>query len=142
MKIKVLIADDEKEFVDTLLARLEIRNFSVTAVYSGKAAIEMIEKLKFDVIILDVLMPEMDGIETLKLIKEKSPLTPVIMLTGEATVDNAIKGLKLGAFDFLIKPTDTERLAEKINQANAYKSEHEERIRQAEIENILRTKGW
>ncbi len=142
MKIKVLIADDEKEFVDTLLARLEIRNFSVTAVYSGKAAIEMIEKLKFDVIILDVLMPEMDGIETLKLIKEKSPLTPVIMLTGEATVDNAIQGMKLGAFDFLIKPTDTERLAEKINQANAYKSEHEERIRQAEIENILRTKGW
>ncbi len=142
MKIKVLITDDEKEFVDTLSARLEIRNFSVTAVYSGKAAIEMIEKLKFDVIILDVLMPEMDGIETLKLIKEKSPLTPVIMLTGEATVDNAIKGMKLGAFDFLIKPTDTERLAEKINQANAYKSEHEERIRQAEIENILRTKGW
>jgi DNA-binding NtrC family response regulator len=142
MKIKVLITDDEKEFVDTLSARLEIRNFSVTAVYSGKAAIEMIEKLKFDVIILDVLMPEMDGIETLKLIKEKSPLTPVIMLTGEATVDNAIKGMKLGAFDFLIKPTDTERLAEKINQANAYKNEHEERIRQAEIENILRTKGW
>lgn len=142
MKIKVLITDDEKEFVDTLSARLEIRNFSVTAVYSGKAAIEMIEKLKFDVIILDVLMPEMDGIETLKLIKEKSPLTPVIMLTGEATVDNAIKGMKLGAFDFLIKPTDTELLAEKINQANAYKSEHEERIRQAEIENILRTKGW
>jgi len=142
MKIKVLIADDEKEFVDTLLARLEIRDFSVTAVYSGKAAIEMIEKVKFDVIILDVLMPEMDGIETLKLIKEKSPLTPVIMLTGEATVDNAIQGMKLGAFDFLIKPTDTERLAEKINQANAYKNEHEERIRQAEIENILRTKGW
>ncbi|MDA3917679.1 MAG: response regulator [Deltaproteobacteria bacterium] len=142
MKIKVLIVDDEKEFVDTLSARLEIRGFSVTAVYSGKAAIEMIEKLKFDVIILDVLMPEMDGIETLKLIKEKSPLIPVIMLTGEATVDNAIKGMKLGAFDFLIKPTDTERLAEKINQANAYKSEHEERIRQAEIENILRTKGW
>lgn len=142
MKIKILIADDEKDFVDTLSARLEIRDFSVTAVYSGKAAIEMIEKLKFDVIILDVLMPEMDGIETLKLIKEKSPLTPVIMLTGEATVDNAIKGMKLGAFDFLIKPTDTERLAEKINQANAYKNEHEERIRQAEIENILRTKGW
>ena len=142
MKIKVLITDDEKEFVDTLSARLEIRNFSVTAVYSGKAAIEMIGKVNFDVIILDVLMPEMDGIETLKLIKEKSPLTPVIMLTGEATVDNAIQGMKLGAFDFLIKPTDTERLAEKINQANANKNEHEERIRQAEIENILRTKGW
>lgn len=142
MKIKVLITDDEKEFVDTLSARLEIRNFSVTAVYSGKAAIEMIGKVKFDVIILDVLMPEMDGIETLKRIKEQSPLTPVIMLTGEATVDNAIKGMKLGAFDFLIKPTDTERLTEKINQANADKNVHEERIRQAEIENILRTKGW
>jgi DNA-binding NtrC family response regulator len=142
MKIKVLIADDEKEFIETLAKRLEMRDFAVTTVSSGDAAIEIAEKINFDVIILDVQMPEINGIDALKKIKEKTPLTPVIMLTGEATVENAIQGMKLGAFDFLIKPTDTERLSEKIKQAYAHKHEHEERIRQAEIDNILRTRGW
>ncbi|MEN8211889.1 MAG: response regulator [Thermodesulfobacteriota bacterium] len=142
MKINVLIADDEKKFTDTLAKRLEMRNFTVTTVYSGEAAIEMTGKINFDVIVLDVQMPGITGIDVLKQIKNKTPLTPVIMLTGEATVDNAIKGMKLGAFDFLIKPTDTERLTKKLNQAYNLKNEHEERIRQAEIENILRTRGW
>lgn len=142
MKINVLIADDEKEFTDTLGKRLEMRDFTVTTVYSGEAAIEMTGKINFDVIVLDVQMPGITGIDVLKRIKNKTPLTPVIMLTGEATVDNAIKGMKLGAFDFLIKPTDTESLAKKLHQANHLKNEHEERIRQAEIENILRTRGW
>jgi DNA-binding NtrC family response regulator len=142
MKIKVLIADDEKEFIETLAKRLEMRDFAVTTVSSGDAAIEIAEKINFDVIILDVQMPEINGIDALKKIKERTPLTPVIMLTGEATVENAIQGMKLGAFDFLIKPTDTERLSEKIKQAYTHKHEHEERIRQAEIDNILRTRGW
>lgn len=142
MKIKVLIADDEKEFIETLAQRLELRDFSVTAVYSGESAIEMAEKIDFDVIVLDVLMPGMDGIEALKNIKKAKPLTPVIMLTGAATVENAIQGMKLGAFDFLMKPTETELLVTKISKAHALKTEHEERIRQAEIENILKTKGW
>ena len=142
MKINVLIADDEKEFTDTLTKRLEMRDFTVTPVYSGEAAIEMAGKINFDVIVLDVQMPGLTGIEVLKQIKGKIPLTPVIMLTGEATVENAIKGMKLGAFDFLIKPTDTELLTKKIHQAYNLKNEHDERIRQAEIENILRTRGW
>jgi DNA-binding NtrC family response regulator len=142
MKINVLIADDEKKFTDTLAKRLEMRDFTVTTVYSGEAAIEMTGKINFDVIVLDVQMPGITGIDVLKQIKNKTPLTPVIMLTGEATVDNAIKGMKLGAFDFLIKPTDTEHLTKKLHQAYNLKNEHEERIRQAEIENILRTKGW
>ncbi len=142
MKIKVLIADDEKEFIETLAQRLEMRDFAVTTVDSGGAAIEIAEKINFDVIILDVQMPEINGIEALKKIKEHTPLTPVIMLTGEATVENAIQGMKLGAFDFLIKPTEMDRLADKIKQAHAHKHAHEERIRQAEIENILRTRGW
>lgn len=142
MKINVLIADDEKEFTDTLSKRLEMRNFTVTPVYSGKAAIEMAGKINFDVIVLDVQMPGISGIEVLKQIKGKIPLTPIIMLTGEATVDNAIEGMKLGAFDFLIKPTETELLTKKIQQAFNLKNKHEERIRQAEIENILRTRGW
>ena len=142
MKIKVLIADDEKEFIETLAQRLEMRDFAVTTVDSGGAAIEIAAKINFDVIILDVQMPEINGIDALKKIKEATPLVPVIMLTGEATVENAIQGMKLGAFDFLIKPTEMDRLSDKIKQAHAHKHAQEERIRQAEIENILRTRGW
>jgi len=142
MKIKVLLVDDEKEFVNALAQRLELRGISATTVYSGKGAIEIVEKIDFGVIVLDVLMPEITGIDALKKIKKIKPNTPVIMLTGQATVENAIKGMKLGAFDFLMKPADTELLFEKITQAYTLKFEHEERIRQAEIENILKTKGW
>ncbi len=142
MKIKVLLADDEEEFVKTLAQRLELRDFSVTTVFSGKSAIDMAEKIDFDVIILDILMPEITGIDALKEIKKFKPLTPVLLLTGEATVENAIKGMKMGAFDFLMKPADTDLLVKKITQANILKQEHDERIRQAEIENILKTRGW
>jgi len=142
MKIKVLLADDEEEFVETLAQRLELRDFSVTTVFSGKSAIDMAEKIDFDVIILDILMPEITGIDALKEIKKFKPLTPVLLLTGEATVENAIKGMKMGAFDFLMKPADTDLLVKKITQANVLKQEHDERIRQAEIENILKTRGW
>ncbi len=142
MKIKVLIVDDEKEFVTTLAQRLELRDLSVTAVYSGEGAIEMAEKIDFGVIILDVQMPGLSGIDALKQIKKVKPNTPIIMLTGQATVENAILGMKLGAYDFLMKPTDTELLIEKITKAYNFKHEHEERIRQAEIENIIKTRGW
>lgn len=142
MKIKVLIVDDEKEYCDTLAERLEMRDFSVTRVYSGKGAIEIAEKIDFDVIILDILMPEVTGIDVLRQIKKAKPLTHIILLTGEATVENAIQGMKLGAFDFLMKPADTDNLSERIIEAHALKHEHEERIRQAEIENILKTRGW
>jgi len=142
MKIKVLIADDEKDFIETLAERLELRDFSVTTGFSGKEAIEIVEKIDFAVIILDVLMREITGMGALSKIKTIRPLTPIIMLTGEATVNNAIEGMKQGAFDFLMKPADTELLVEKINQAYTIKQEQEERIRQAEIEHILKTRGW
>ncbi len=142
MKTKVLVADDEEEFVKTLAERLEIRGFSVTTVCSGEGAVEIVKKIDFDVIVLDVLMPEVSGIDALAQIKKEKPLIPVIMLTGEATVENAILGMKMGAFDFLMKPADTDSLSEKILHAHALKHEHEERIRQAEIENILKTRGW
>jgi len=142
MKIKILLADDEEDFIKTLAQRLELRDFSITTVFSGESAIAMAEKIDFDVIILDVAMPEISGIDALQEIKKFKPLTPIIMLTGEATVQNAIKGMKLGAFDFLMKPADTELLVEKITQAYALKQEHDERIRQAEIDNILKTRGW
>ena len=142
MKIKILLVDDEKEFIKTLAQRLKIRNFAVTTVYSGQDAIDIVKENDFDVIILDVFMPEITGIDALKQINKIKPLTQIILLTGAATVENAIQGMKLGAFDFLMKPANTELLVEKITQAHALKHEHEERIRQAEIENILKTRGW
>lgn len=142
MKTKVLLVDDEKDFVDAMGERLKLREFNVTIAYSGKTALEMIEKVSFDVIVLDVMMPEMTGTEALRRIKDINPLLQVIMLTGAATVENAIEGMKLGAYDFLLKPASADELAEKINGAKTIKAEHDERIRQAEISKIIASKGW
>ena len=142
MKIKVLLVDDEKDFVGTLADRLEVRDFDVKTCFSGDDALNLVKEHEFDVIVLDVLMPGKDGIETLKEIKNLKPLLHVIMLTGNATVETAIEGMKLGAFDYLMKPTETEDLVQKITRAHNLKAEHEERIRKAEINNIIKRKGW
>jgi DNA-binding NtrC family response regulator len=142
MQIKVLLVDDEKEFVETLAQRLEIRDFDVKTSLSGEECLELVREDDFDVIVLDVLMPGKGGIETLKEIKHLKPLVHVIMLTGHATVETAIEGMKIGAFDYLMKPTDTEDLVKKITEAGHLKAAHEERIRKAEINNILKRKGW
>jgi len=142
MKIRVLLVDDEKEFVEALSERLELRLFDVKTSYTGDEAIRLIQQEDIDVIILDVLMPGKDGIATLTDIKKLKPLTQVIMLTGNATVETAINGMKLGAYDYLMKPTETEDLVNKINSAAKLKREHEERIQQAEIQNIIKKRGW
>jgi len=142
MKIKVLLVDDEKEFVDPLAERLEVRDFEVTRAYNGDEALERIAHAEVDVVILDVLMPGKDGIETLLEIKKAKPLVEVIMLTGHATVEAAIEGLKRGAYDYLRKPVETKALIEKIVLAYKRKMAHEERIRQAHIENIMLRRGW
>jgi two-component system response regulator CpxR len=92
--------------------------------------------------VLDVLMPGKDGVATLKEIKQAKPILEVIMLTGHATVESAVEGMKIGAFDYLMKPTETKDLVEKIANAYKRKAEQENRIRQAEIERILLRKGW
>ena len=142
MKIRVLLVDDEKEFVEALAERLEMRNFEVFIAFTGKEALSAIREKEQDVIVLDVKMPGMDGIDVLREIKRSKPLVEVIMLTGFASVPSAIEGMKLGAFDFLLKPTETKDLIEKIEKAHARKAEQEERIRQAEISGILKRKGW
>jgi len=142
MKTKVLLVDDEKEFVESLSARLELRLFDVKTAHSGDDAVRLVEHEDVDVVILDVLMPGKDGIETLTEIKKQKPLVQVIMLTGNATVETAISGMKRGAFDYLMKPTETEDLVDKINRAAKLKREHEERIQQAEIQNIIKHRGW
>jgi DNA-binding NtrC family response regulator len=142
MKIRVLLVDDEKEFVESLSERLELRLFEVKTCFNGDDAVNLLQQQDVDVIILDVLMPGKDGIATLTEIKKFKPLTQVIMLTGNATVETAINGMKLGAYDYLMKPTETEDLVNKINSAAKVKREHEERIQQAEIQNIIKQRGW
>jgi len=142
MKIRILLVDDEKEFVDALSQRLELREFDAKTATSGDEALNLIQKEAFDVIVLDVLMPGKDGIATLKEIKNLNPLAQVIMLTGHATVETAIAGMKFGAYDYLIKPTETAALVNKIQGAYKLKAEHDERIRQAEIDNIIKRRGW
>jgi DNA-binding NtrC family response regulator len=142
MKIKILLVDDEKEFVDTLSERLEMREFDVSVAYSGVAAIGLLDDQSFDVIVLDVLMPGMDGIETLKRMKELAPLTQIIMLTGNATVGNAISGMKHGAYDFLLKPVETRAFVKKINAAFDIKNAQHKRIAMARIEDIVTRRGW
>jgi DNA-binding NtrC family response regulator len=142
MDVKVLLVDDEREFVETLSERMEARGLKVARAYSGDECLEQIPDEKPDVVILDVLMPGKDGIETLREIKQKYPLIEVMMLTGHGTIETAIDGLKLGAYDYLMKPTETADLIAKILRAYARKSEQEERIRRAEIDKIVATKGW
>ena len=142
MTIRVLLVDDEEEFVATLAQRLEIRDFDVTTALSGADALERTEDTEIDLVILDVQMPGVDGLEVLREIKQRKQLIEVIMRTGNATVQTAIDGMKLGAFDFLLKPTETEELVEKINRAFSRKAEHDQRIREAEIDDIVKRRGW
>ena len=142
MEIRVLLVDDEKDFVETLAQRLEVRDFDVKTSFSGDEALNLVQEHDSDVIVLDVLMPGKNGIDTLRELKCMQPLVHVIMLTGHATVETAIEGMKLGAYDFLIKPTATTDLLEKITKAHKLKAEHENRIRKAEINGIIKRWGW
>ena len=137
MKIRVLLVDDQEQFVQLMTERLTVRDYDVTSSLSGEEALEKVKGYNFDVVILDMLMPGIDGIETLREIKSMKPLTEVIVLTGHAAVDTAIAGMKLGAFDYLEKPCETEDLASKIDKAYQRKAEQEGRIRAAKVADVL-----
>ena len=133
MKARLLLVDDEEQFVETLSERLSMRDYDVTTSLTGEDAIEKITNYNFDVVILDVRLPGISGTEVLREIKNLKPLIEVIMLTGHGTVEMAIEGMKLGVFDFLIKPCETEDLTEKIDKAHDRKADQEDRIRTAKI---------
>ena len=137
MQAKILIVDDEKEFADSLAERLVMRDYEVSTASDGKEAVEKITGHNFDVVILDVAMPGMGGIETLREIKRLKPLTEVIMLTGHGTVETAVEGMQLGALDYLMKPCETDALIAKINRGYAKQTEHEARILEARVKEII-----
>jgi DNA-binding NtrC family response regulator len=138
----VMLVDDEAPFLETMTKRLAKRSLNVKTALSGQAALETLEKNpNIDVIILDVKMPGMDGIETLGKIKAGYPLAEVIMLTAHATVESAIEGMKLGAFDYLMKPCDLDQLMSKVQEATRKKRDHEEKIRVARVKEALTKYG-
>jgi DNA-binding NtrC family response regulator len=113
----VLLVDDEAEFLDTLVKRIKKRDVNVTGVESGEKALAFLGEQAVDVVVLDVRMPGMDGIETLRELKKRHPLVEVIMLTGHASLEVAIEGMELGAFDYLMKPIDIDELLYKLEDA-------------------------
>ena len=134
----IMLVDDEVSFVKTLAKRLEKRNIETLTAFSGEESLKILKTHQnLDVVVLDVKMPGMDGLEALKRIKMELPLIEVIMLTGHATIESGIKGMKLGAYDFLMKPRDIEELISKVEDAANKKREHEEKIMDAERKDIL-----
>jgi DNA-binding NtrC family response regulator len=113
----VLFVDDEIEFLETLIKRMKKRGITASGVKSGQEALGFLAENQADVIVLDVRMPGMDGIQTLREIKKGNPLVEVIMLTGHASLEVAREGMEIGAFDYLMKPVDIDELIYKLEDA-------------------------
>ena len=115
--LKILLVDDEEEFVTTLAERLELRGLQARAALNGEAALQMIEADTPQIVILDVMMPGIGGFEVLRRIKAQHPQLPVILLTGRGSEKEGVKGMQLGAFDYLMKPLNIEELIKKMQEA-------------------------
>ena len=129
-EFSALLVDDEQAFLETLIKRLGKREVAAIGANSGSEALAVLEQKAVDVVVCDVRMPEMDGIETLRQIRQRFPLVEVILLTGHANMEVAVEGMELGAFDYLMKPVDIDELLYKMQDAYKKKSIQEEKIRQ------------
>lgn len=121
-KMKVLVVDNEVEFASTLAERLRLRKIEAESVFSGEDALPAVSRFQPDVIILDLDMPDITGLEVLSLVKSVDPAIEVILLTGHGSFDAGLTGMELGAFDYIIKPVDLTQLLEKITEAYALKN--------------------
>ncbi len=117
MQVRVLVVDDEKDFATAIVERLAKRGFLSSAVFSGLQALEAVQGMKYDVVLMDLKMPGMDGLQTLQAIRQIEPDLPILILTGHGTVASGIGGMQLGAADFLQKPVPIERLCSAIEAA-------------------------
>jgi DNA-binding NtrC family response regulator len=135
--MRVLLVDDEPEFLETLEKRMKKRQVTVHGVRSGEAALEFLQENPVDVVVLDVRMPQMDGIEALRQMKKAHPLIEVILLTGHASMEVAVEGMEYGAFDYLMKPMDIDELLFKVEDAVQKKRIQEEKIRR--MEEVMKT---
>lgn len=139
---KVLLVDDEKDFVETLATRLETRGLNVDIAECGETGIQKAQEKSYDAVVLDLAMPGMDGVETLKKLREQNPDVQVILLTGRATPSKAVEAMKSGALDLLEKPVDIKVLAERIEDAATKKMRLTEERLNKDMKDIMREKGW
>lgn len=139
---KVLIVDDEAEFTEALAERMESRGISVDTAASGPDALKKAGDRSYDAIILDLSMPEMDGMETLKHLLSKNPDLQVIVLTGYATIEKGVEAIKKGAMEFLKKPGDLQELIDQIHRAKAQKMVLVEKRIEGKLQDILERQGW
>jgi len=121
MPAKVLIVDDEKDFLDIMAERMGARGMAVSTATSAENALKMVLKKDYDAVIMDLMMPEMDGFKALKLFKETRPDVPIILLTANVPEEKCIEAIKLGAMDVIEKPADLNLLTQKIKDAKARK---------------------
>lgn len=142
MSEKVLLIDDEQDFLDIMSERMQARDIDVTTASSAKDAIGLVESGGYDAIILDLQMPEMDGLQALEKFKAINPNLQVILLTGHATVEKGVQAIKLGATDVMEKPANIQSLIEKIKKAHAQKIILVEKETEAKIRAILGSKAW
>jgi DNA-binding NtrC family response regulator len=142
MSEKVLLIDDEKDFLEIMSERMRNRDIDVTTASSAKDALDLAAQGSYDAIILDLQMPEMDGLQALEKLKAINPDLQVILLTGHATVEKGVQAMKLGASDVMEKPADIQVLTEKIKKAHAKKIILVEKETEAKIRSILSSKAW
>ncbi len=129
---RILLVDDEERFRTTLAKRLSEKGYQVADVGSGNEALDYIRDNHVDVMVLDIKMPGLDGIETLGEVKVNDPGIEVVLLTGHGTVETAIEGMRAGAYDYLMKPCEIDELMEKIDGAFEVKTKRDERLKKAE----------
>lgn len=142
MAEKILLVDDEKEFLDVMSERMKARGMDVTTAESAQEALQKVESGGYDAIVLDLMMPGVDGIETLKALKKSQPELQVILLSGQATLEKGVEAMKLGAMDFMEKPADLNELTEKIKTAQAKKMVVVEQQLESKLKDIINAKGW
>ena len=141
-KNRVLLVDDEEEFVRALAKRLTAKGFNVESSGDGESAVEKVKQSDFEVIVLDLAMPGMDGLETLKRLRQINSDLQVILLTGHGTIRSGVEAMKVGATDFLEKPAEFPELLAKIREAVARRMVLVEKRREEQVSDILRGRSW
>ena len=135
-KIKLLIVDDEEKFLESIAKRLEMRDFDVRTATRGAQAVEIAREEKFDLALLDLKMPGMDGKQVLEILKKEHKHIEVIILTGHGSIDSAIESTRLGAFGYLPKPYELEKLLETLQKAFQARMEKKFKVDQARMDKL------
>ncbi len=142
IKARILIVDDEEDFATALAERMVNRGFSVDTAFSGSEALEFVQSKPYDAVVLDLAMPGMDGMETLKSMLTIKADLQVIILTGRATVPKSVKAVKEGAFEFLEKPVRLDDLVGKIDEAKSRSTALTEEKMNEMMDEIMKRRGW